>query len=94
MILQLTNFEFFYGALTFISVIISVLLGIIIAQKYRKFKKIEFVLVGLTWIFLISPYWSDAIQFITLTIFNYQISSVVYFFIANSHPYYLDMGFN
>jgi len=84
MILQLTNFEFFYGALTFISVIISVLLGIIIAQKYRKFKKIEFVLVGLTWIFLISPYWSDAIQFITLTIFNYQISSVVYFFIANA----------
>ena len=84
MILQLSNFEFFYGTLTFIAVIISLILGIIIAQKYRKFKKKEFILVGLTWIFLVSPYWSDAIQFFTLTIFHYQISSVVYFFIANA----------
>jgi hypothetical protein len=84
MILQLTNFEFFYGILTFIAVIISIILGIVIAQKYRKFKKVEFILVGLTWILLVSPYWSDAIQFITLTFFDYQISTVVYFFIANA----------
>lgn len=84
MILQLSNFEFFYGILTFIAVIISIILGIIIASKYLKFKKIEFLLVGLTWIFLVSPYWSDAIQFITITIFDYQISSVLYFFIANA----------
>ena len=84
MILQLSNFEFFYGTLTFVAVIISIILGIVIAWKYQKFKNIEFLLVGLTWIFLFSPYWSDAIQFITLTIFQYQISSMVYFFIANA----------
>ena len=84
MILQLSNFEFFYGTLTFIAVIISVILGIVIAWKYKKFKRKEFLLVGLTWILLVSPYWSDAIQFITLTIFQYQINSVIYFFIANA----------
>ena len=84
MILQLSNFEFFYGILTFISVIISIILGIIIAQKYLKIKKIEFLLVGLTWIFLSSPYWSDAIQFITLTLFNFQLNTAIYFFIANA----------
>ncbi len=56
MILQLSNFEFFYGILIFIAVIISIILGIVIAQKYRKFKKIEFILVGLTWMLLVSPY--------------------------------------
>jgi hypothetical protein len=84
MILQLTNFEFFYGTLTFIAVIISFILGIIIMIKYKKFKKVEFILVGLTWIFVMSPYWSDAIQFITITFFEYQISSEIYFFIANA----------
>ncbi len=84
MILQLTNFEFFYGILTFIAVIISFILGIIIMIKYKKFKKVEFILVGLTWIFVVSPYWSDAIQFITITFFEYQISSEIYFFIANA----------
>ena len=84
MILQLTNFEFFYGTLTFIAVIISFILGIVIMVKYKKFKKVEFILVGLTWIFVVSPYWSDAIQFITITLFDYQISSEIYFFIANA----------
>lgn len=84
MILQLSNFEFFYGILTFFAVIISIILGIIIAQKYLKVKKIEFLLVGLTWIFLSSPYWSDAIQFITITFFGFQINTAVYFFIANA----------
>jgi len=84
MILQLSDFEFFYGILTFIAVIISFILGIIIMTRYKKFKKVEFILVGLTWIFVVSPYWSDAIQFITITFFDYQISTEIYFFIANA----------
>ena len=84
MILQLSDFEFFYGILTFLAVIISFILGIVIMVKYKKFKKVEFILVGLTWIFVVSPYWSDAIQFITITLFDYQISSEIYFFIANA----------
>jgi hypothetical protein len=84
MAIILTPFEMLYGALTFIAVIISVLLGILISFKYVKFKKIDFLLVGLTWIFLVSPYWSDALQFIATTIFGVAISADLYFFIANA----------
>lgn len=84
MAITLTPFEFLYGALTFIAVIISVLLGILIAFKYLKFKKIDFILVGLTWIFLVSPYWSDAIQFIATTLVGVELNPNLYYFIANA----------
>jgi len=84
MAIILAPFEVLYGALTFVAVIISVLLGILIISKYFKFKKIDFLLVGLTWIFLVSPYWSDAIQFITITIFGTELNPVLYYFIANA----------
>ena len=84
MTITLTPFEMLYGALTFIAVIISILLGILIAFKYFKFKRISFILVGLTWILVVSPYWSDALQFITTTIFSFQIDPYLYYFIANA----------
>jgi len=84
MAITLTPFEALYGAMTFIAVIISVILGILIALKYLKFKKIDFILVGLTWIFLVSPYWSDALQFITTTIFGVELNTELYYFIANA----------
>lgn len=63
MLAQLSAFEIFYGSFTFASVVISTILGLFIALKYREHKKIELLLVGITWIFLASPYWSDALQF-------------------------------
>ncbi|TFG15960.1 MAG: hypothetical protein EU531_07805 [Promethearchaeota archaeon] len=84
MAIILSPFEVLYGAMTFIGVVISVLLGILIAFKYFKFKKIDFLLVGLTWIFLVSPYWSDAIQFIAITMFGIELNPNLYYFIANA----------
>jgi hypothetical protein len=84
MVISLTPLELFYGSLTFIAVIISVILGIFIALKYISFKKIEFLFVGFTWILIVSPYWSDAIQFITILTMGQQISTGLYFFIANA----------
>jgi hypothetical protein len=80
----LTAFEIFYGSFTFTSVIISTILGLFIALKYREHKKIELLLVGITWIFLASPYWSDAIQFLLVSIGNIEMDSAVYFFLANA----------
>lgn len=84
MLAQLTGFEIFYGSFTIASVIISTFLGLIITLKYFKYKQIELLLVGLTWILLASPYWSDAIQFITVTLFRIEINSPLYFFLANA----------
>jgi hypothetical protein len=80
----LTAFEVFYGSFTFASVVISTILGLFIALKYREHRKIELLLVGITWIFLASPYWSDAIQFLLVAIGNIEMDSTVYFFLANA----------
>lgn len=84
MLAQLSPFEIFYGSFTLASVVISTILGLFIALKYRKHKKIEHLLVGITWILLASPYWSDAIQFLTITIAEIELNSPLYFFLANA----------
>jgi hypothetical protein len=84
MAVYLAPLELFYGSLTFIAVVISLILGFFIALKYVKYRKIEFILVGITWIFLVSPYWSDAIQFMYALIFQEYFSSILYFFLANA----------
>ncbi|MFX0041727.1 MAG: hypothetical protein ACFE8L_02340 [Candidatus Hodarchaeota archaeon] len=76
--------ESFYGAFTFASVVISTILGMFIALKFIKYKKVELLLVGITWILLASPYWSDATQFMIVMIFGKQLNSPLYFFLANA----------
>ena len=95
MLAQLTAFEIFYGSFTLISVIISTILGLFITLKYFKFKQIELLLVGITWILLASPYWSDAIQFLIVMIFNIEINTPLYFFLANAFiaPIHITWGY-
>jgi hypothetical protein len=81
---DLTPLEIFYGSFTLAFVIISTILGLFIALKYIKFRKLEFLAVGITWILLASPYWSDAVQFILVMIFDRQLNSSLYFFLANA----------
>ncbi|HUW89498.1 MAG TPA: hypothetical protein VMV43_03165 [Candidatus Nanopelagicaceae bacterium] len=80
----LTPLEIFYGSFTLISFIISTTLGILIALKYRRYGKVEYLAVGITWILLASPYWSDVLQFITTMIFGFQIPTNLYYFLANA----------
>ena len=84
MLAQLSPFEIFYGSFTFASVVISTILGLFIALKYREHKKIELLLVGITWIFLASPYWSDALQFLLVTIADVELNTPLYLFLANA----------
>ncbi|MFX1567895.1 MAG: hypothetical protein ACFFCV_05950 [Promethearchaeota archaeon] len=84
MLAQLTGFEIFYGTFTLASVIISTILGLFVILKYVQYKQIELFLVGVTWILLASPYWSDAIQFITNMFFSLSIDPTLYFFLANA----------
>ncbi len=84
MLAQLTGFEIFYGSFTFASVIISTILGLFIILKYVEYKKLELLLVGITWILLVSPYWSDAIQFIINMILGISLPPALYFFLANA----------
>jgi hypothetical protein len=56
----------------------------LIALKYKRYKKTEYLAVGITWILLASPYWSDAIQFISVMASGMQIPTNLYYFLANA----------
>lgn len=76
--------ETLQGALTFAFVLISTILGIIIITKYFIFKKRELLLVGITWILIVSPYWPDAINFIMILMYGTLLDIIIYFFLANA----------
>ena len=80
----LTPLEVFYGSFTLLSVVISTILGILIILKYNHYRKSEYLAVGITWILLASPYWSDAIQFISVMTSGMQIPTNLYYFLANA----------
>jgi len=64
--------------------LISTILGLIIVTKYFKFKQRELLLVGITWILIVSPYWPDAINFIMILTYGTILDITIYFFLANA----------
>ena len=52
------------GTFGLLFVVISIILGVIIVLKYFKTKDINFLLVGLTWIFLISGWYGTSASFL------------------------------
>ncbi|MBN1800290.1 MAG: hypothetical protein JW891_02230 [Candidatus Lokiarchaeota archaeon] len=51
---------FIQGALTLSFTLISLILGILLILKYLRYKEKQLLLVGITWIFLTSPWWPDS----------------------------------
>ncbi|TFG04070.1 MAG: hypothetical protein EU539_11645 [Promethearchaeota archaeon] len=80
--MPLNPFEILQGILTLIFVLISILLGLSIISKYRLQRNRLFILVGITWICVISPYWPDAISIISILFFNASLGEPLYFFLA------------
>ncbi len=79
-----TPVELLQGSLTLLFVLISIILGLTIMLKYRQYKTRSLLLVGISLIFLISPYWPDAINFILLVAGNPEIDVALYLFIATA----------
>ena len=69
-----------FFTLTFVS--ISIILGIILISKYFKYKERAFILVGITWMLIVSPYWSDVTAFIYQLFTQKLIVERIYFFIT------------
>ena len=80
--MELTPLETLQGILTLIFVVISLILGLSIISKYINQRNKLFILVGTTWICLVSPYWPDAISIVTILLFNFQLDESLYFFLA------------
>ena len=79
----LTTLETLQGAFTLAFVAISFILGLTIMLRYFKYKNRQFLLVGATWIFIVSPYWPDAINFIMILTTGTLITTDLYLIIAS-----------
>ncbi|TFF97350.1 MAG: hypothetical protein EU547_04540 [Promethearchaeota archaeon] len=82
-ILDLYPMDVFRAICTLIFVIISLLVGLRILLKYFQHKRKELITVGLTWIFVSSPWWPLAFGFISILFFNYLFDPVIYLLLMN-----------
>ncbi len=62
--MALTIEHFLQGSFSLVFVLISVIIGSVIISKYFETKNKDFILVGLTWIGLSTPWWPDSINLI------------------------------
>lgn len=80
---NLTQFEILFGAFGLTFVLISIVIGIRILLNYFSMKSKPMLTVGLTWIFLCSPWWGGAFSFLGLLLFNATIPEYPYLIINN-----------
>jgi hypothetical protein len=78
-ILDITN-----GIILIIFSIISIYVGIRIILSYSKYKQRELLLVGLTWIFIASPWYPASISFIMFIISGQILTPELYFIIGTN----------
>lgn len=70
--------EILHGTLTIIFVFISIYLGVRIASRYRVLKKNQFLLFGIFWIGMSTPWWPNIITFIMVLITGGTIDIAIY----------------
>ena len=58
--------------------------GIIILLKYREFKSVVYVKIGLAWLGLAFPWLPDAISFLMILAINTPLNLYIYFIIGNA----------
>ena len=76
--------EFYNGLTCLIFISISIIVGIKLALKYFENKNRVFLLVGLTWIILVEPWWPPTISFLLMLVFNLTLPNEIYFIIGVS----------
>lgn len=76
--------DYFHGISAIIMILISVVIGIRILYTYYKYRDKTHITVGLTYFFLLSPYWGGAISFIGVLVANYALDVEVYLFLSSA----------
>jgi len=76
--------DYFHGISAIIIIVISVIIGIRILYTYYKYRDKTHITVGLTYFFLLSPYWGGAISFIGVLVANYALDIEIYLFLSSA----------
>ena len=88
--MQIGLTEILQGSFSLTFVIISIIIGVKILIKYFEYKSNQFLLVGLTWIGLSTPWWPDSINLILVLTTNSILSIEANFIIGTSTmPFFL-----
>jgi len=82
--MAISELEFIGGLFSLIYVLISTLIGLLIASKYLKIKRPIFLLMGLTWIFMACPWWPSSISFLLALLTGQGLNFVTYVIIGNA----------
>jgi hypothetical protein len=86
MAIELTIEEILQGGLSLIFIIISLIIGIKLLLKYRKNPEKTVVLAGLTWIFIVSPWFNTGFNFLIVLITGNSMSDLLYFLVGYIWP--------
>ena len=81
---DLDQLEMIHGTFTLIFIIISLLVGIRILLKYFSHQKKEMLTVGLSWIFLSSPWWGAGFSFLSILLVQQTLTPFMYLLLGNA----------
>jgi hypothetical protein len=73
--------EILQKSLNIVFILISLIVGVLIILKYFKYKSPVFITVGLAWVLMSSPWWSIAINFLSIGFFDADLPYFWYLFI-------------
>ena len=65
-------------------IIISVIVGLKIASKYVEHKQKTFILVGITWIGVVTPWYPSSVSFLLILITGEALNPLIYFILGIS----------
>ncbi|MHA1885721.1 MAG: hypothetical protein ACXAAI_03625 [Promethearchaeota archaeon] len=71
------------GVFSIIFVAVSLLVGIIILTRFFKYKEKIYLLVGITWVLIASPWWPSSLSFLVALSNGIGITPEAYFLIGN-----------
>ncbi len=78
MAIELTLEEFLQGSLALIFIVISFIVGIKLLMKYFTHKQNTLLFAGLSWIFIVSPWFNTGFNFIYVIIAGVSMSDQIY----------------
>ncbi len=87
---DLLPIDILQGTLSLIFCITAMFIGLSILLKYREFKSIVYVYIGIAWWGLAFPWIPDAVSFLMIIIINVPLDLYAYFIIGNAFlPFFL-----
>ena len=82
MVIALTLEEYLQGSLALIFIIISLIVGIKLLMKYFTHKQSALLFAGLSWIFIVSPWFNTGFNFLYVIIAGVTMTDQVYLLVG------------